>query len=132
MMPAPQVPNESQWYYAAELRKMLDILRNENRNVKESKELKTNSERIAEIKRFVSPFPTLDEAQAKFGAEIKGRHVPRDRAALLPPPPQEPESLYLRPPCRPFLALLPWFGLLFSASQVVAGGKARRCAAVSG
>ena len=93
MMPAPQVPNESQWYYAAELRKMLDVLRNENRNVKESKELKTNSERIAEIKRFVSPFPTLDEAQAKFGAEIKGRHVPRDRAALLPPPPQEPEPV---------------------------------------
>jgi hypothetical protein len=35
-------------------------------------------------------------------------------------------SLYLRPPC-PFLALLPWFRLLFSALPVVAGGKAMRC-----
>ena len=30
--------------------------------------MKTNSERIVEIKRFVSPFP--DEAQAKFGADV--------------------------------------------------------------
>ena len=82
-MATPTLPPMDQWYYASDLTRMLQVLRDQGKQVPPDADTRNNKARLEALSKHLNPFPTLDEARDRFGVEIRGRNVPETRAAFV-------------------------------------------------